>query len=74
MGCKIKVTPLGVKDLEEIVPYMTQELDDADVAASFFDEVDVCYARMEESRSCLKNVMIPGLKPYNTAGLSSGTM
>ena len=48
MGYKIRVTPLGAKDLEEIVTYMTQELDNADAAASFLDEVDACYARMEE--------------------------
>ena len=29
MGYKIRVTPLGAKDLEEIVTYMTQELDNA---------------------------------------------
>ena len=48
MGYKIRVTPLGAKDLEEIVTYMTQELDNADAAASFLDEVDACYARMED--------------------------
>lgn len=32
MGYKIRVTPLGAKDLEEIVPYMAQELDSANGA------------------------------------------
>mgnify|MGYP000802078783 FL=1 len=62
MGCKIKVTPLGVKDLEEIVPYMTQELDNANAAASFLDEVDVCYARMEEMPFLFEECHDPRLK------------
>lgn len=62
MGYKIRVTPLGAKDLEEIVTYMTQELDNADAAASFLDEVDTCYARMEEMPFLFEECHDPRLK------------
>ena len=62
MGYKIRVTPLGAKDLEEIVTYMTQELDNADAAASFLDEVDACYARMEEMPFLFEECHDPRLK------------
>ena len=62
MGYKIRVTPLGAKDLEEIVTYMAQELDNADAAASFLDEVDVCYARMEEMPFLFEECHDPRLK------------
>ena len=62
MGYKIRVTPLGAKDLEEIVTYMTQELDNADAAASFLDEVDACYPRMEEMPFLFEECHDPRLK------------
>ena len=69
MGYKIRVTPLGAKDLEEIVTYMTQELDNADAAASFLDEVDACYARMEEMPFLFEECHDPRLKAFEKGHL-----
>ena len=62
MGYKIRVTPLGAKDLEEIVTYMTQELDNADAAASFLMKWMRAMRGWKRCRFCLKNVTIPRLK------------
>ena len=40
MGYKIKVTPLASEDLDEIVTYIAQKLENPAAAVLFLDEVD----------------------------------
>ena len=47
MGYKIEVTPLASEDLDEIVTYIAQELENPTAAAAFLDEVDACYEGLE---------------------------
>ena len=43
MDFKVEVTPLASRDLEEIVTYIAEELENPAAAVSFLDDVDACY-------------------------------
>ena len=43
MVFKVEVTPLASKDLDEIVAYIAEELENPTAAVSFLDDVDACY-------------------------------
>ena len=47
MGYRIMVTPAATQDLENIVTYIAEDLDNPIAAAAFLDAVDACYANLE---------------------------
>ena len=49
MGYRIMVTPAATQDLENIVTYIAEDLDNPIAAAAFLDAVDACYANLEFS-------------------------
>ena len=48
MAYKIEGTPLANQDLDGIVSYIAEDLENPVAAAHFLDEVDTCYAHLEK--------------------------
>ena len=47
MEYKVESTPSADQDLESIVSYIAEDLDNLAAATRFLDEVDACYAHLE---------------------------
>lgn len=62
MGYRIEMTPLASEDLEEIVTYIAQELENPTAAAAFLDEVDACYEGLETMPFMYEECRDPQLK------------
>ena len=62
MGYKIQITPLASQDLDEIVTYITRDLENSTAAVSFLDAVDACYESLESMPFLYEECRDPHLK------------
>lgn len=62
MGYKIDIAPAASQDLDEIITYITKELENPTAAASFLDEVETCCGRLEKMPFMFEECRDPRLK------------
>lgn len=76
MAYKIESTPLADQDLEGIIAYIAEDLENPIAAAHFLDEVDACYTHLEKMPLMYEQCHDPNLKKlgYRKALISNYVM